>query len=649
MALLKHNVTVYKELEEKLQASDNALLIHGTGMGKSFILLEHLMTLSKDTRVLYVVPKTAIIENFTSYKEYEELKVSVDFCTYNKFASEEIANETLDQYDLFIFDEAHHLGSDLYGKNALIILNTIKKGCNKKVIGLTATNRREDGIDIADYFSETILGVSILEGIRQGLIPPFEYLICGNDAVDQLGVGEKITDYRQIIEYEEALPLLSETIEKNLKKKWICFFTNINELEIYENFIKSMFPDDYKVIKISSRHDTSISEVFDHDKVVILSVDKLIEGIHLPNIEGILLFRKVGSLPVFQQILGRLVHVGSPTPPLILDCTETAFQLLGKLMAGEKKAGYSTDKRERNNGSVRDILYCSIQNIEHFDLEQLLLEYNKNGVFEFEFRGELFTSLSKCCIQYNINPTKVYNYAFNHKVSHQDALEHFLLGNFEFRGEKYDSFTACCNKYCLNQGVVTSHARRKNISKQEAIEYYLTRQGKFEFQGKRYTSLKACCDELCIKVTKIYDYSHKNNVSHQEALEYFLAQKNGSVLKRGNFKFRNKWYTSFKECCLEYNLPYQGVVFYHNKHNISKQDALEHYLFIKQGKFQFRGKWYKSCIACCKKYDLNINAITNYSRRHKISKQEAIEFYLKRAHNEQYTYQPINSKSISED
>ncbi len=624
MGLLKHNLKPYKELKRSLEVSNDVLLIHGTGMGKSFILIEYLKELSNDIKVLYVVPKLSIVENFKSYKEYKDIHTTIDFCTYNKFSAEEVASDTLNEYDLFIFDEAHHLGSDIYGKNALTILNAVKNNDKKKVIGMTATNEREDGIDVSSYFSEKILGISILEGIQQGIIPPFEYLICGNDARDQLADGEKITDYRQVIEYEEALPLLSETIQKNPKNKWICFFTSIAQLEQYEDFIKKLFPEDYEIIKITSRHDTSVSEVFKHDKVVILSVDKLIEGIHLPKIEGIILFRKVGSLPVFQQILGRLVHVGSTNPPLVLDCTEAAFKLLGKLLARERKiSGYFT-KGERTQESVKDILYCSIQNIQQFELEQLLLKYYEKDK-EFPFRDEIFKNCAECCRTYEVNNDSVKIYARKHNVSKQEAIEYYLSKKkeFLFRGEIFKNCAECCRAYEVNKASVCDYSKKHNVSKQEAIEhyiFYISEKNGFLFRGEIFKNCAECCRTYEVKQTSVCDYSKKHNVSKQEAIEYYISKKNG-------FSIRDESFTNYIECCHKYKINPKNIIRYTRKYNVSQQEAIEYYLSKKNG-FSFRDEIFTNYVECCCAYNLNYNYVYAYARKHNISKQEAIEYYL---------------------
>ena len=147
MSLLPHNDKVYKELVAAYKSNHSVLLIHGTGLGKSFIFLELACTQFNGKKVLFVVPKHTVEQGISGYKEYEEAGISLTFATYNTFADEDKAEELFNEYDIFVFDEAHHLGSGLFGKNARKMFALVK-GTDKKILGMTATNTREDKIDV---------------------------------------------------------------------------------------------------------------------------------------------------------------------------------------------------------------------------------------------------------------------------------------------------------------------------------------------------------------------------------------------------------------------------------------------------------------------------------------------------------------------
>lgn len=404
MALYSHNLDVYNHLTDALKRANDIILIHGTGLGKSFLLIELLNNYYKDSRILYVVPKYTVKENFSEYDEVKNSSLDIDFVTYNYFSSERKALDAYKKYDFFILDEVHHIGSDIYGQNARLLLCKVKTSRKKKLLGLTATNYREDKIDVADYFSEKVLGISIFAAIEEGLIPQFEYLVCDTNVSE---FDKK--HFRQKIDYKKSLPLLKDTISRNPKNRWICYFTNIKELEEKKEIVRDAFPDDYKLIAITSKHSANISQITVYDKTVVLSVDKIIEGVHTPDTQGVILFRKVGSLRVFQQILGRVTSVDNRENPLIIDCTETAYKMLRKLL----NYGTKEHRQHDNNDNKRPILVCSLQNTEHFNVEKVL------GLMDLKAEKERKQKVENTINKYISLNGIVYN---NYKELQQDKI-----------------------------------------------------------------------------------------------------------------------------------------------------------------------------------------------------------------------------------
>ena len=365
MALLDHNKQAYERIRILYKNVNDILLVHGTGLGKSFIFMELLSSVFRGKNILFVVPKHAVKDGINSYEEYED-NSNIDFKTYNHFTDDERIKEVYNTYDVIVFDEAHHLGSGKFGMMARKLFPMVQ-GTEKKILGMTATNIREDKRDVSEYFTETVIGMSTFEAICTGLIPPFEYLVCQDNADQKAGYDRKVSDYKKVLDYADSLPLLSETIRKNPKKRWLCFFPSIEKLEEHEDIVRKIFDEDYELLKITTKHDTSIAEITNHEKTVVLCVDKLLEGVHVPKTQGIILFRNIQSLPVFQQVLGRVVHVGEKESPLVLDCTKTAIKMLAKLLKaeGSGSGGFS-------GGVSKPVLYCRLENAEHFNLTKLL-------------------------------------------------------------------------------------------------------------------------------------------------------------------------------------------------------------------------------------------------------------------------------------
>lgn len=423
---MAHNKSVYFNVLNSLVTNRNTLLIHGTGMGKSFIVLELLRGLFIDRKTLFVVPTWDVADNFKLIKDYKDIEQNIEFCTYNYFSSKKKVSYVKNNYDFVIFDEAHHLGSDKYGKMALDIISSTKKK-DFYVLGLTATNKREDNLDVADFFSDVVYGVSIYNAIQDGLIPPFEYLMCKTDfdiKINRWGISK--SSVKEYLDLSSSLPKLKDTVERNPRKRWMVFFSNIKEMNNKERFVRDAFPSDYKFIKISSKNTSKVSEITDYDKTVVLSVDKLIEGIHTPDTQGIILFRNIQSLRVFQQILGRVVNIKSENCPVIIDCTNTAFRLFRKLNKLNNEA--NDEKHIKTNIGNRPILITSVQNIEHYNLEVLLTKMDEEiNSCSFTYKGVKYDSFTKCCEAYGLSVGSVYARIKNNNYSKEEAINDALL------------------------------------------------------------------------------------------------------------------------------------------------------------------------------------------------------------------------------
>ncbi len=367
MALLAHNQEVFEDLKKAYEKNNDVMLYHGTGLGKSFLFMELANTVFSGKKILFIVPKHAVSQGVENYDEF--MGENIHFETYNYFKTPGMAKVAFDAFDVVVFDECHHLGSDVYGANARGLFGLVR-GSDKYILGLTATDKRADKKDVPGYFSEVIIGISIFEAIRRGIVPPFEYLVCSDDAEERVGYDRKVKDFRKKIDPTLSLPLLKDTVARNLRQRWICIFGSIASLEEHEEVIREIFPDDYKIVKISTKHDATVKDIEKYEKTVVLSVDMLIEGVHVKHTDGIIIFRNIQTIAVFQQVLGRVVHVGDTESPIVIDCTRTAIKILAKLLKEDKKS-HGTESCPSAK-SEKPLLTCSLKNADHFNTTKLL-------------------------------------------------------------------------------------------------------------------------------------------------------------------------------------------------------------------------------------------------------------------------------------
>lgn len=347
MELMPHNQTAVNNIEEAYKnGSHRIIYTSGVGTGKSFVFLG---TAEKiPGKILYVVPKYAVQENIEAYKEFKTIKNRVDFVTFNQFSDTEHANKLFADHRFIVIDECHHLGSDKYGR---ILLNAMEKDNERFFLGLTATPVRynnlttlpdgtqEKNVNVSRFFDKRVSGISTFDSIRLGLMPAFQYRLMIPEKDPKQVEKEYGKEYRAVVNYEDSDTVLRDIVETYPRDKWIVFFPSVRELKKNEQKIGGLFPG-YQLFELYAdlrNLKEVMAGVAKAEHAVILSVNMLLEGVHMSGITGIILYRNVTSVGTFQQMLGRVCSIGNTVHPLIVDCSGCGPKLLQKLIADSKE------------------------------------------------------------------------------------------------------------------------------------------------------------------------------------------------------------------------------------------------------------------------------------------------------------------------
>lgn len=305
--LLPHNLTVYAEFEEMLQKYNECILITATGTGKSYITEEYLT--QNDYRALVISPKLAISDS------WNKLTDRVETITYQAFYRH---YNDIDGYDCYIFDEAHHIGGEVWGSAYV----DFRKRITKPVIGLTAESRRftDGGRDVAElYFNKhAVYGYSQQDAVEKGILPAATYVMALFDAHSLYSTYE---EYRTKIT-EKLWGRLSKTLRNYMKideilkkhmphntRKGIVFVDSIERTQFAQSLIEQTFPsEDVYVIHSKMRRKT-VSHVLQKFREIkhgyLIAVDMLNEGLHIGGVNTLIMLRKTASPMVYMQQLGR--------------------------------------------------------------------------------------------------------------------------------------------------------------------------------------------------------------------------------------------------------------------------------------------------------------------------------------------------------
>ena len=233
-------------------------------------------------------------------------------------------------FDLVIIDECHRGGAK-DESNWRGIMEYFKPAVQ---LGLTATPRTKDNANTYKYFGKPVYQYSLKEGIQDGFLTPYkvqniktlfdedyeEYVYRPGDIVLEGEIEEGKAYFskdfnRSIIieerEEERVKKLLSE-IDQNEKTLVFCA-TQRHALLVRDLVNKHKESDVVDYCHRVTAEDGEIGEEYlrnfqDNEKTIptiLTTSQKLSTGVDARNIRNIVLFRPVGSMIEFKQIIGR--------------------------------------------------------------------------------------------------------------------------------------------------------------------------------------------------------------------------------------------------------------------------------------------------------------------------------------------------------
>ena len=363
VGLYDHNVEAYKKVKEKFKNGNDVVgIVHATGTGKSYIALQ-LAYNNKDKKIFYIVPSNGIIEhiknvidtnpNLDLNRDFPNLK----FKTYQSFIG--MSREEIEELnvDIIILDEFHHIGAPVWGERINSIIETHP---NIKVFGMTAYTVRDRGTsyerDMAnpetnELFSNKIVSrYDLCDAMIDGILPKPIYKSAYTNLFElECKLEEKVNSMNEISnEYKEYMsilndikkriseaPSIADVIKKNIKTngKYIYFCPpfseeGTNDIETIKrealNWFKDIVPEEDIVFYTTTSEVGELGKLnrdaFYEDKNlngqstkeklrVMFAINQYNEGIHAPNVDGIIMGRGTTSDIVFFEQLGRALSV----------------------------------------------------------------------------------------------------------------------------------------------------------------------------------------------------------------------------------------------------------------------------------------------------------------------------------------------------
>ena len=361
---LEHNNQLYLEVEQTLKDKGKALVVLGTGLGKTTTALQYLW--NNKCRALVIGPNKLIKSGWEEYSDW------VDTTTYQSFANRYLSID-YNKYGLVILDEAHHAGFDeKVGKGAEVWSKGIKYLLDNnvvKVLGLTATPNRSDNVDIGNVLFEDCVceGYAVEDGIEKGLIYPFDYITA------LYNTEELVEEYRDC-DNRELVGQLDLALQQSLtlkdifykymptddKRKGIIFIQDIKD----EQYVKDIMSDCYPNIEYRAIHSKMNKKDVDRnrgwfesvDEGYLLAVNMISEGAHYKGVNTLIMFRKTSSYLVYTQQLGRIITLTKNENPNAI-----VFDLVNNIDSIEYSNRDNEDKRYQVSRIVKALEKSPLQ------------------------------------------------------------------------------------------------------------------------------------------------------------------------------------------------------------------------------------------------------------------------------------------------
>lgn len=351
-------VAIHRVLRALATGERRVLLLMATGTGKTFTAMQivhklraHHAALHPDTnhRTLYLADRDALLvqpmaKDFTPafgagplrriLGPYDRSR-EVYFGTYQALAADDAFQDFApDFFDFVVVDECHR-GSASEESSWRRVLDHFSGAAQ---LGLTATPIRGDTIDSYAYFGNPVFEYSLRDGIEDGYLAPYRVrrVVLSPDADGwEPGEGERDRFGREIPEgiygtrdFERVVSLLARTklavrhLSDLLRRdpdpgaRALVFCVDVEHADDVRRALVDENPDRVaalpewavRIVGVDGEKARLLEDFTDPDSVspiVVTTSCLLATGVDVPDLKYVVLFRPVGSMVEFKQIIGR--------------------------------------------------------------------------------------------------------------------------------------------------------------------------------------------------------------------------------------------------------------------------------------------------------------------------------------------------------
>lgn len=312
---------VLKNLQKlRLLRETKGLIISATGTGKTYLAALDVKNYNPK-RFLFVAHREQILKKSldsfhkvlggdkkTNYGILSGNTKNTDakylFATVQTLSKAENLNQfKRDEFDYILIDEAHHVGSKIYGK----LLDYFTPDF---LLGMTATPERSDDKNIYELFDYNVpYEIRLQEALEEEMLVPFHYI----GVSDYTYNGEVIddnTNLKYLVSEERVKYVVEQSKYYGYDGDVLHGLVFVSRKEEADEIAKLLTKNGYPAQMLSGedsqeQREQAIEKLKNGELTYLVTVDIFNEGIDIPFINQVIMMRKTESVIVFVQQLGR--------------------------------------------------------------------------------------------------------------------------------------------------------------------------------------------------------------------------------------------------------------------------------------------------------------------------------------------------------
>ena len=331
--------------------------------------VNELKTLLKENGLRVGGTKTELIERLKEAKvEYKKPYTIVTYdctiCMIQTLCLRDFGPNFFKEYGFTIFDECHHLGAQYFSR-------TLQKIQTKKLLGLSATPKREDGLT---KVFEMFLGKAIywekvrepdptvqVKGIHITCDDP-DYMKVPYDYKRDVVIARLITNIVECKDRNQEIVRWIHDICKDSNRKLLILSARIEHLKTIDTAINSIITRSYYIggMKEEIREEGALKS-----QVILASYSMASEAMNIKALNAVILASPRSSI---EQSTGRILRVRvneRVVEPLIIDIIDphdTTMSQWKRRLTYYKKCKYDIKEYKQGGQEINNILTIPDEN-----------------------------------------------------------------------------------------------------------------------------------------------------------------------------------------------------------------------------------------------------------------------------------------------